>query len=97
MVLHKKTLDGNVRYMESLREYLKSMDAKARAEFCVRCGTTEGYLRKALSTGGNLGESLCINIERESNGVVLVESLRNDVDWQYLRNRKLRQCRGRAA
>ena len=31
------------------------------------------------------GESLCINIERESGGLVKCETLRDDVDWAYLR------------
>lgn len=67
------------------REYLKAMPASERASFATRCGTTIGYLNKALSIGQKLGESLCINIERESNGVILCESLRDDVDWAYLR------------
>lgn len=71
--------------MSSLRKYLNQLSAEDRRGFCERCGTTLGYLRKALSKGQQLGESLCINIDRESEGAVPVESLRPDVDWAYLR------------
>jgi len=64
------------------------MPIPEREPFCKRCGTTLAYLRKAISAGQSLGESLCINIERESSGAITVESLRDDVDWQYIRNSK---------
>lgn len=73
--------------MEKLREYLNSLSPVQQAAFARRCGTTIGYLRKALSKGGRLGESLCIEVERESSAVVRVEDLRpTGVDWAYIRN-----------
>lgn len=71
--------------MEKLRSYLNSLPPREQNAFCERCGTSLGYLRKALSTGQKLGESLCINIERESSRSVLCEDLRPEVDWAYLR------------
>nr|WP_254699914.1 YdaS family helix-turn-helix protein [Trinickia violacea] len=62
------------------------MDADTQRCFAERCGTTIGYLRKALSAGQRLGESLCINIDRESRGAVCCEDLRDDVDWAHLRD-----------
>ena len=56
-----------------------------RERFAVRCGTTLGYLKKVISTRKPLGERICINIDRESEGIVPCESLRSDVDWAYLR------------
>lgn len=72
--------------MSDLREYLNDLPADEQRRFCERCGTSLGYLRKAISKGQLIGEKLCINIERESGGEVLVESLRPDVDWAYIRN-----------
>lgn len=71
--------------METLRQYLNSLSTYEQAAFAVRCGTTLNYLRKALSKGQKLGEALCINLERESQGVVICEELRPDVDWAFLR------------
>lgn len=71
--------------MEKLRSYLNSLPPREQNLFCARCGTSLGYLRKALSTGQKIGESLCINIERESSRSVLCDDLRPDVDWAYLR------------
>lgn len=72
--------------MKALMNYIKSLDGQAEKEnFCQRCGTTLGYIRKASSIGQRLGEGLCINIERESGGVVRCEQLRPDVDWEYIR------------
>lgn len=77
-----------MRGMEQLRAYLNSLPPPERDGFAARCGTTVGYLRKALSARQRLGEGLCIAIERESGGSVLLESLRPDVDWGYLAARR---------
>lgn len=68
-----------------LRTYLNSLSLSEQVDFARRCKTSLGYLRKALSAGQKLGESLCINIERESGASVTCEDLRPDVDWGYLR------------
>ena len=74
--------------MDKLRAYLNSMTPAQQDEFARRCGTTIGYLRKAISAGQQLGESICINIDRESAGHVRCEELAADVDWAYLRASK---------
>lgn len=71
--------------MDKLLAYLNGLDKVARADFCAACGTTERYLRKAVSVSQRLGADLCINIDRESGGLVTCEHLRPDVDWAYLR------------
>lgn len=74
--------------MEKLLAFINSMAPAERKAFCDRCGTSEAYLRKAVSAGQKLGESICINIDRESTGAVTVEMLRPDVDWAHIRNSK---------
>jgi DNA-binding transcriptional regulator YdaS (Cro superfamily) len=80
--------------MHPLLIFLNGLPAEQREPFASRCGTTVAYLRKAISTGQPLRESLCINIERESAALdrpVLCEQLRpTGVDWAYLRNSKRR-------
>ncbi len=71
--------------MDELREYLNSLDPPDQAAFAARCGTTIGYLRKAIYAEVKLGESIVIAAERESGGKVKCESMRPDVDWKYLR------------
>lgn len=71
--------------MNSLLTFLNALTPDAREAFAARCGTTVGYLRKVCSTGQKLGESLCINIDRETRGAIRCEELRPDVDWQYIR------------
>lgn len=71
--------------MQTLLTYLNSLGKADRASFVERCGTSEGYLRKAISKGQRLGEGLCIAIDRESQRAVQCEVLRPDVDWAYLR------------
>jgi DNA-binding transcriptional regulator YdaS (Cro superfamily) len=71
--------------MDKLLAFLNNLGKSERAEFCAACETTERYLRKAVSVNQRLGESLCINIDRESRGAVRCEDLRPDVDWAYLR------------
>lgn len=56
--------------MEELRAFLKTLSFKEQQQFAFRCNTTIGYLRKALSKGAIFSTELCVNIERESNGLV---------------------------
>ena len=72
--------------MHELIRYLNGLPPADQVAFAVRCGTTIGYLRKACSKGQRIGESICINIERESSRLVPCERLRPDVDWAYLRS-----------
>jgi DNA-binding transcriptional regulator YdaS (Cro superfamily) len=71
--------------VEILRTFLNSITRVEQEDFAFRCGTTVGYLRKAISTGERMRESLVIDMERESEGKVRCEPLRPDVDWAYLR------------
>jgi DNA-binding transcriptional regulator YdaS (Cro superfamily) len=72
--------------MKKLQAYLNGLATSEQAAYARRSGTTIGYLRKAISTGQKIGEGVCINLERESRRAVMVEDLRDDVDWAYLRN-----------
>lgn len=78
--------------MEKLLVYLNSLSKEPRQRFVERCNTSEAYLRKAISKGQRLGESLCIKVDRESAGAVRCEDLRPDVDWAYLRDASLPQA-----
>jgi DNA-binding transcriptional regulator YdaS (Cro superfamily) len=71
--------------MENLLTYLNGLPKDMRAQFVTACGTSEGYLRKAISIDQRLGADLCIAIDRESGGAVPCETLRPDVDFAYLR------------
>lgn len=66
--------------MEKLLTYLNTLGKDERAVFCAACETTEGYLRKAISTGQSLRVPLCVAIERESLAAVSRKDLRPD-DW----------------
>lgn len=74
--------------MNILIAYLNGLPRAEQDAFAKRCGTSVNYLRKAVSTGQKLGESLCINLDRESGGAVPLDLLRTDVDWKYVRNRQ---------
>jgi DNA-binding transcriptional regulator YdaS (Cro superfamily) len=84
---------GKVQSMESLRSYLNSLEPAEQESYAKRCGTSIGYLRKALSTGERFREALSISLERESGGKVPVEDTRPDVDWAYLRGNSKRPSR----
>ena len=75
--------------MQALLVFLNGLDKKARLRFCKQCGTTENYLRKAISTNQKLGGRLCIAIEKEARGLVRCEELRPDIDWAFLRGSRL--------
>lgn len=83
--------------MDTLREYLRGLSPVEQAAFASRCGTSIGYLRKALSVGQSVGESLAINMERESRGAIRCEDIRPDVDWAYLRSTGAKRTRAASA
>ena len=68
-----------------LKTYITSMSIAEREAFATKCDTTYAFLRNVAYGQRRAGESLCINIERESAGSVTCEELRPDVDWAYLR------------
>lgn len=76
---------GYSRRMEQLLAYINSLPIMERELFADRCGTSLGYLRKACSIKQKLSEGMCLRIASESCGIVTLECLRPDVDWQYMR------------
>lgn len=69
------------------KTFFMSLSVEERDAFAARCETSRKHLTNVVY-GKTCGESLCINIERESCGQVRCESLRPDVDWSYLRQSK---------
>jgi DNA-binding transcriptional regulator YdaS (Cro superfamily) len=72
----------------SLKKYLKSLTQAEREALAVACDTSLGQLNQVAWGYRRAGETLAINIDRESGGKVTCEELRPDVDWAYLRNTK---------
>jgi hypothetical protein len=67
------------------KTFWSSLDTETRNTFATACGTSAGHLRN-VAYGKTCGESLAINIERESLRVVTCEELRPDVDWSFIRS-----------
>lgn len=70
--------------MQQILDFLKGMAPADRESFAARCGTTLGYLRKAVSAKQRLGIELCVSLDRESGGVLRCNDLYPAVDWRYL-------------
>lgn len=68
-----------------LLEYLNNQPTEKQVDFATRCHTTIGYLRLVAYGARRCGESLAINIDRESGRAVKLEVLRPDVDWDHVR------------
>ncbi|MFM0022160.1 transcriptional regulator [Paraburkholderia azotifigens] len=64
--------------MDKLIAYLNSLTKDQRTEFAARCGTSEGYMRKARSTNQRFRCELCVRIEMVSDGAVTRPDLRDD-------------------
>ena len=72
-------------YGMDFKTHFGSLTKSARATLAERCKTSVGFLVQVAYGHRRAGESLCINIERETNGAVRCEDLRPDVDWAFLR------------
>lgn len=69
----------------ALKHFLRPMNEEDRDAFATACGTTLKYLKLVAYKAKKPNAELCIAIERESGGVVPVESLRPDIDWAFRR------------
>lgn len=65
--------------METLRKYLATLSPADQSAYALRCGTSIGYLRKALSTRPRLDGALARRLDEESGGRVSRYDLRPDV------------------
>lgn len=66
--------------MNELRIYLNNLSLDEQRAFANKCGTTIGYLRKALSKNHELGAALCVLIEKASSEAVTRKHL-HPSDW----------------
>jgi DNA-binding transcriptional regulator YdaS (Cro superfamily) len=90
--LNKPIANANVSFFGGameLTEYIRRFNRVDLEDFAHRCATTAGQIRQVSLGNRRAGESLAINIERESNGAVTCEVLRPDVDWAYIRSSRL--------
>lgn len=69
--------------MDELRSYLNAMSLSAQKDFASKCGTSLGYLRKAISRNHELGPALCVLIERHSSNTVNRQKLHPN-DWEKI-------------
>lgn len=69
--------------MNELRFFLNSLSSGEQEVFAQRCGTSIGYLRKALSKNHDLGAALSVLIEQNSNGKVTRHHLHPE-DWESI-------------
>jgi len=76
-----------------LKAYLAELPQKHRDQFASRCKTSLGHLKNIAYGYKSCGESLAIDIERESGAKVRCEELRPDVDWKYLRGSASKELR----
>lgn len=65
--------------METLRNYLNSLSVDAQSAYAADCGTTIGYLRKALSKGHKLDGALARLLDVNSSGTVRRSDIRPDI------------------
>lgn len=68
-----------------LLNYLNAFSVEDQEQFARRCGTTIGYMRLVAYGNRTCREKLAINIDRESGGIVSLQTLRPDVDWDHVR------------
>lgn len=69
-----------------LIDYLNAIPVEARDSFASRCGTSFNYLRQVGYGNRPCPEKLAINLERESNRILLCEELCPEVDWAFIRS-----------
>jgi DNA-binding transcriptional regulator YdaS (Cro superfamily) len=69
-----------------LIDYLNAIPVEARTSFAKRCGTSFDYLRQIGYGNRPCPEKIAINLERESNRILLCEELCPGADWAFIRS-----------
>lgn len=69
--------------METLRKYINSLSIDDREAYALACGTSIGYLRKAISVKQRFDGALCRLLDEHSGGKVRKQDLRPDI-WPEL-------------
>lgn len=69
--------------METLKLFMAGLTAEEKKAFAEKCGTTINYLRKVMSTGGNIGPEICVQIELHSGNKVSRKDLYAG-DWKRI-------------
>ena len=72
--------------METFRTYFKALTKDERQALADKVGTSVAYLWQIAYKQRRCNESMAIEIEKASDRAVLVEDLRPDVDWAYVRS-----------
>lgn len=68
-----------------LIDYLNAIPVEARDSFAARCGTSFDYLRQVGYGNRTCTEKLAINLERETNRILVCEELCPGADWAFIR------------
>lgn len=71
--------------MNTFHAYFKSLSKDERKAIADQVGTSVAYLWQIAYEQRRCAESMAIEIEKASRRAVLVEDLRPDVDWAYVR------------
>lgn len=69
----------------SLLAYIKGLDKAELEGLADRCKTSVGQIKQVAYGNRRAGAGLAVCLERETRGAVTCESLRDDIDWAYLR------------
>lgn len=69
-----------------LLAFINAMTTQEQFHFAERCETTAAHIRNVAHGYSTCSEKLAINLERETEREVKCESLRDDVDWNFIRN-----------
>lgn len=69
-----------------LLDYIRPLDKGARAELASRCKMSPGQLEHIAWRRRRANAAHAVLIERETDRVVRCETIRPDVDWQYIRS-----------
>jgi DNA-binding transcriptional regulator YdaS (Cro superfamily) len=81
--------------MKTLLEFLNELPVPEQRMFAKRCGTSIGYLRQIAYGHRKCIAELAINIERESDRIVVCEELCPTADWFYIRAERRRKGKRR--
>lgn len=85
------------KHRAKLVTYLNDLPVEKQRDFAVKCDTTIGQMRQIAYGCRPCRTEMAIAIDRESNGVVTMDYMAPQIDWDFVRRTLSRRMKRNGA
>lgn len=72
-----------------LRSFYYGLSTKARADFALKCDTSDGQIKQIISKHRTCSPVLAVEFDKASDGFIRCDELCPQIDFEYVRTQQL--------